>query len=137
MHTVRVSASARTPAPPARASAAILDPQNLPRWWMGPVKVEHVDATWPTVGSAMRWRAGGVFEARVVENALPTLVRLETITPTARSIITQRFDAMPDGGTAYEKTVEAEVRGRLAAALMKSFLRFAVKREVKRAAALA
>lgn len=136
MPTVRVSATARAQGPIERASATIVDPQNLPRWWLGPAKIEHVDASWPAVGSVMRWKAGGTFEARVVENSLPHLLRMDTLTPSARSTVTHRFDATPDGATAYEKTVEAQMGSRLASALTGGFLRFAVKREVRRAAAL-
>lgn len=127
-------ASALARAPPAKAAARILSPAGLERWWIGGVGVEQVDADWPAVGSHLRFRAGGVFDAEVTENALPHRLVMRVETPSGPSVVTHTFDATPDGGTRYTKVVETDPEGLLARLFDKLLTSF-VKREVKRAVA--
>ena len=127
------SGSAITRAPPAKAAARILSPAGLEAWWIGRVRIESVDADWPSVGSRMRWRAGGAFEAEVVENALPARLVTKVVTPSGRGTITHTFTPTPEG-TRYEKTVDSVPEG-IVARLFFPLLGVFVRREVKRAAA--
>lgn len=126
-------------APPERASAVILAPEALPRWFAGAHDV-RADPRWPEAGSTLEWAVGRGgrwrFHARVLENRLPALLRLEVITPSGNSLVTHRFEALPSGGTRYEKEVALAPGRGLAGRLEPWFLRGLVKREVRRAAML-
>lgn len=130
----RHSASAVTRAPPAKAAGRILSPAGMESWWIGKLTIGSVDADWPSVGSRMRWRAGGgTFEAEVSEQALPHKLVMRVRTPSGESTITHTFEATPEGGTRYEKVVDARPNG-LFGKLFDPMLASFVKREVKRAA---
>lgn len=136
LRVARHVASAISRAPPATAAARILSPSGLEASWLGSVKIEAVDADWPSVGSHMRWRSGGVFDAEVAESALPGRIVFEVQTPSGRSTITSTFEPTQEGGTRYTKVVETRPAG-LMGRLFDLMLSGIVKREVKRAAAYA
>lgn len=133
-------ASAETVAPPAAAAQAIMDIANLPRWFRG-ARVLEFDEDWPSRGSRMEWTVGGGrwgrFAARVVEDRRPDEVVLEVETPSGRSTVVHRFEASPDGGTRYTKSVEPATKGGLWRLLMPLLLPRTVRNEVERAAELA
>jgi hypothetical protein len=131
-------------APPARASAIIVAPETLPRFFRGVDEVE-ADPGWPVLGSTMTWSVAGfagfamTFRATVVENTLPACLVLHVRTPSPDSVITQRFTDDGHGGTLYEKQVELHYRGwfnRLVGPLLTIFLRQELPDEVGRAAAV-
>lgn len=137
-----VSASADCGATVAIACEKILSPEGLQAWWIGgKPKILDCDAAWPSLGTTLRWRAGGgSFSAQVTEDSRPERVVAEVKTPTANSVITHSFDPLPDGGTRYTKRVEPILRSRLSRALHRPLvaaLRWFVPREVARAAAFA
>ena len=88
----------------------------------------------------MRWRAQGfLFDATVVENHLPHEIVMDVHTPSGLSRITHSFEPQADGGTMYEKRVEARLdkKGGLGDWMTRQFLEGSVRREVARAASVA
>jgi hypothetical protein len=128
---------------PEHASATILAPETLPRFFPGVERVE-ADPAWPALGSTMTWWVGSTggmkFHARVTENELPARIRMLVVTPSSDSIIAQTFT--PDGadGTLYEKSVELHYRGflnRLMGPFVTWFIASSLPEEVRKAAAAA
>ena len=131
-------ASATTKTPLAKASAAIMDPANYPKWFKGAHDMESDG--YPAVGGVLTWKiawmgSASTFVARVTENALPRRLVARVKTPSGESDITHTFEATADG-TRYTKrvVVEGGVALRL---LMALFLRRSVRQEVEAAARMA
>jgi uncharacterized protein YndB with AHSA1/START domain len=133
-----VEASAVTRAPPAVASRAITDPQNLPRWFEGAHDVQAKG--FPAAGGTLRWtvRWGGStweFGGKVVENDLPRRLVVRVATRRSRGLTIHLFE--PEGsGTRYTKRVESEGTW-LELLAARAFMGRSVRREVKAAARLA
>jgi hypothetical protein len=132
-----ISASGKCKASPALTSSRILSEEGLKAWWIGKVSVEEVDPLWPATGSKMRWKAGGgLFKANITKDARPEFIEMLVETPSADSIIRHTFEALPNGGTLYTKSVEPKWRSgfsRIIGLLFLPILRPMVKREVKKA----
>jgi hypothetical protein len=135
-----ISASREVTSSPEQASSTILAPGTLPKYFAG---VREVDAepAWPALGSSMTWKAGPggrlVFTARVLENRLPGSIRLAVRTPSADSLITQRFEKLGEGRTRYEKVCEVRHRGfnKVIGPILTMVIQRSLDREVERAAA--
>jgi hypothetical protein len=133
-------ASHEVAAPRDVASATILAPATLPKYFPDVREVE-ADPAWPAVGSYMRWTIGTgggmVFRARVRENSLPESIVLDGETPSGNSVITHRFTALGEGATLYEKVVEIHYRGwsRIVGPLLTLVIERSLTQEVERAAA--
>ena len=136
-----ISASANCLASPAVASSKILSEEGIKEWWIGGLKIIEKDQSWPAEGSKMSWKAGGgIFKAQVKTDARPSYIELKVETPSADSIIKESFEALPEGGTRYTKSVEPIWRSSFARAVGPLFLfllRWSVKKEVKKAAEFA
>lgn len=131
-------ASATTKAPLAKASAAIIDPANYPKWFKG-AHAMRPDG-YPKEGGVLSWKiawmgTASTFVARVTENALPRRLVARVKTPSGESDITHTFEATPDG-TRYTKRVVVE-GGVMLRFLMSLFLRRSVRQEVEAAARMA
>ena len=119
---------------PKKASAIVLDPENLPKWFKGTKDVKAYDG-YPAKGGRLSFRVGpSEFSGVVVESDLPTRLVLNVATPSGHSRVTQLFEAK-DGGTVHTRIVEATLSGRWGW-FAPLYLPGAVRREVKRAAAL-
>jgi uncharacterized protein YndB with AHSA1/START domain len=134
---VRIVASAQLPVPPARASALILNPKHMEKWLIGAQGL-RADTGWPFHDTSLTWETdhgSGFCEARVVENMLPASLKVSVTTPTHQRIVTHKFTATPDGGTTYERVVDADLP-----LLRKLFgtgqIRSQIQQEVGRAAEL-
>ena len=137
--SVDVRSHAPTRASPEHASRTILSPEALPLWFRG-ARIVSTDSTWPAAGARMRWKAqGATFDATVVENHLPHDLMMDVRTPSGLSRITHTFEPRSEGGTMYEKRVEARIdkHGGLGDWMTRQFLQGAVRREVARAASVA
>jgi len=136
-----VSSSANCLAPPTVACAKIMSTEGLKYWWIGNLKIQEIDPTWPAIGSSMKWSAGGgIFKATVTKDVRPHLVELLVNTPSVDSTIINIFKELPNGGTSYTKSVEPNFRTTITRFFSPMFLfilsKF-VKTEVKRAAKFA
>ena len=134
---VRIVASAEVPGPPERASKIILDPRLMEKWLIG-AKGLKADAAWPFFNTSLSWETddGTEFcEARVIDNHLPEFLKVDVTTPTHNRVVTHKFTRLENGGTLYERVVEADMTG-----FRKLFgagrLKSQIKQEVKRAAGL-
>lgn len=136
-----ISASATCSAPPSVACLKILSEEGIKAWWIGKLKIEQIDKTWPALGSKMIWKAGGsLFKAQVKTDSRPSFIELFVETPSANSIIKERFEPLPNGGTRYTKSVEPLFRSKLAkffGPLFNLILKQFVNREVKKAVTFA
>lgn len=132
-----ISASANCKAKPELACSRILSDAGLKAWWVGNVQITELDPMWPAEGTKMNWRAGGGnFKAQIKTDARPHFVEMSVDTPGADSMIRHTFEALPEGGTCYTKSVEPIWRpgiSRFLGPLFIPFLRAAVKKEVKNA----
>lgn len=130
--------SATTSAPLEKASRAITDPANYPKWFKGARKV--VAEGYPAVGGVLSWTVGWgskawAFRGTVVENGLPRRLVMRVRTPSGESDITHSFEQ--DGaGTRYTKRVEFHGTW-VQKLLMRSFLPHSVRHEVQAAAKMA
>jgi uncharacterized protein YndB with AHSA1/START domain len=134
-----VEASAVTKASLHKASRAITDPANLPRWFEGASGVEGTHG-YPAVGGVLRWtvRWGGSswdFGGKVIENELPGRLVVRVATRRSRGV-TEHIFTEEGAGTRYTKRVTSEGSWwELLGARM--FMGRSVRREVKAAARLA
>jgi hypothetical protein len=125
-----------------RASNVLVDPKALPKWFWG-VKDVTPDADYPRQGSHLAWTVGKRgkmrFDATVVTNSLPRELVQDVRTPSGRSRITHRFDALPDGECRYTKTIDVAYRGanRAFGFLFTPIIRSSAKKEVRRVLELA
>lgn len=123
-------------APPEKVWGLITDASRVPEWFWGAKDVKAGEG-WPNVGSTISFRAGGSkFEGRVAESKAPNLLVLDIDTPSARSRVTSRIDAVGSGAR-YQRIVDAEWKGAMGPLFGKLFIGPAVKREAKKIAAIA
>lgn len=134
---VRIVASAELKADRDRAWETILDPKNMSQWLTHATGLK-ADKDWPRFNSLLSWEIDGdLCEARVVDHHLPDYLKVEVTTPTHSRTVTHRFTTV-DGGTKYERIVEAELKGinRFLGPIGISRLRKGIEGEVARAASL-
>jgi hypothetical protein len=136
----RIVATAELPVSRERASQVILDPKTMERWLSGATQL-RADQTWPHFGAHLSWETEhgqGFCDAKVIDYSLPDFVRVEVATPHHARIVTHRFSTLPNGGSKYERIVEAEAKGlrRLLGPLALNSLRHQIDAEVKMAASL-
>lgn len=139
MSTISSSAICKMNA--ATACAKIISSDGLKAWWIGKVEIKECDNHWAATGTRMTWKAdGGIFKARVIQDARPQYVEMEVSTPGADSIIRHTFEALDDGSTRYTKSVIPKWRSAFAkfiSPLLNPLIGFMVSKEVKRAASFA
>jgi len=134
----QVSFSADCKASATDACRRILSAEGLEAWWIGKVKILKKDQDWPAKDSTMTWSAGGgIFSAKITDDSRPEKVVMFVNTPSAGSLITNKFEPIEGGGTRYTKIVETKARtfiSKIFMPLLVILLKRFVKIEVMKAA---
>src|SRR5262245_41007348 len=100
--------------PVADVFAFVVDPINIPRWRTNTVEVLEYDppvgvgSTYTIVERSMGRRQAG---QRVMEFEPNRLIVIETTSGSLRPVQRFVFEAMPDGGTRYDASLEVTITG--------------------------
>lgn len=128
-----MTGEATSAAPPEKVWGVLTDAARMREWFMGARDVRVADG-WPGVGGRISFRSGpSTFEGRVVESRAPNLLVLDVETPSARSRVTSRVEATPEGAR-YERIVDTEWKGALGPLLGKLVLSPVIRREAQKVA---